>query len=135
MVENYVISQEARKSAARAWGRFCGKIDSFDKETEISFFEELKSIDEHFYEYNICKLLAYRKDSGVALFGSSEFGPTQAIVGYCYSKGNGVEGNIALAKRHYELGAKHENIACQIKLFGMYPMWKKIVFFPTLCPS
>lgn len=132
MIENYVVSQEARKSAARAWGKFWGKIDSFDKETEISFFEELKSIDEHFYEYNVCKLLAYRKDSDVALFNDSKFGPTQAIIGHCYRKGKGVEENISLAKSHYKLGAIYGNIICRVKLISMDPTWKKILSLPLI---
>lgn len=130
MIENYVVSQEARKSAASAWGRFWGKIDSFDKKTEIKFFDELKSIDEHYYEYNICKLLAYRKDSDVALFGKSEFGPTQAIVGHCYKKGRGVEKNVPLAKYHYELGANYGNIICRVKLISTYTIWKRIILLP-----
>lgn len=102
----------------------------YDKETEIYFFEELKSIDENFYDYNICKLLCYRRDCDVALFGNSEFGPTQFIVAHSYRKGKGVEANPALAKHHYELGAKYGNLICNLSLISMYPTWNKIISFP-----
>lgn len=131
-MENYIISDETRNSAPRAWGKLQGQRESFDKEVAISYFDELRSIDRHFYDHNICKLLYYRMDMEFVRFFNSEFGQIHYIVGHGYRRGKGVEPNLALARSQYEIGMRQGNIPCRLAFCSTFSVWRRVVAMPIL---
>jgi len=126
LARNYVISCEARRLAARAWDDLKGRETELDKEEAIALFADLRSVDENFYQYTICKLLFQRADGAFTSFGDCKFGPTQFIVAQGYRWGKGVAPSLDLARRHYRLGFRLGNIPCFLALFSTLPVRDKL---------
>ena len=132
MARNYVVSCEARKSAARAWDVLKGRKAPVDRQEAIALFADLRSIDEDYYGYNISKLLFLREDDALGAYGDSKFGPTQFIVAQGYRWGKGVAPDLDLARQHYRQGFRLGNIPCFLALFSTLPVRAKLAGFMAM---
>lgn len=127
-----MISCGARRRAAEAWDALKGREAEFGRDEAIGLFAELRSVDENFYHYNVCKLLFLRGDGEFTSFGNSQFGPTQFIVAQGYRWGKGVAPNLDLAKHHYRKGFRLGNIPCFLALFSLLSVRAKLANVATM---
>lgn len=126
LARNYVICCEARRLAAKAWSVLKGRETEFDRDEAMALFADLRSVDENYYHYNICKLLFQRRDSEFTTFADCKFGPTQFLVAQGYRWGKGVAPDLDLARQHYAMGFRLGNIPCFLALFSMLSLRAKL---------
>ena len=121
-----MISCEARRLAAKAWSTLKGLETEFGRDEAMALFADLRSVDDNYYRYNICKLLFQRGDGEFASFADCNFGPTQFLVAQGYRWGKGVAPDLDLARQHYAMGFRLGNIPCFLALFSMLSLSAKL---------